>query len=138
MNNFKRTAAAALLIGFAAPCMAMVSSEMVSVNDSGVQGDGISAEQSINEDGRYVAFHSYSTNLVAGDNNGFADVFVYDRENDTIERVSLDAGGAQSTTGDSLNPSIRGDGRYVAFESTATDLIGVDANGAEAVTRSCS
>ena len=61
-------------------------------------------------------FSSTASNLVPGDTNGIADIFVYDRQTDTIERVSLAADGTQGN-GASSAPSISADGRYVAFDS---------------------
>ncbi|MDY6789864.1 MAG: calcium-binding protein [Thermodesulfobacteriota bacterium] len=102
--------------------------ERVSVDNSGVQGDSFSYGPSISPDGRYVAFESDATNLVAGDTNTSRDVFVYDRDTDTIERVSVDNSGVQGD-GNSYHPSISSDGRYVAFDSTATNLVTEDTNG---------
>ena len=96
--------------------------EMVSVYNSGFQGDDSSGEPSISSDGRYVAFYSYATNLVTGDTNGENDVFVYDRDTDTIEMVSVDNSGVQGDYS-SRYPSISSDGRYIAFASDATNLV---------------
>src|SRR5262249_22715068 len=71
----------------------------------------------ISADGRYVAFESKASNLVAGDTNAALDVFVHDRTTGTTERVSVDTGGAQRT-GASQNAAISDDGRFVAFEGT--------------------
>jgi len=101
--------------------------ERVSVDNSGGEGDGGSNYPSISSDGRYVAFDSNATNLVAGDTNARGDVFVYDRDSDTIERVSVDNSGIQGNDG-SYNPSISSDGRYVAFVSSATNLVTGDTN----------
>ena len=76
--------------------------ERVSVAADGTQGNGYSITPSISADGRYVAFYSVASNLVPGDTNGTTDVFVYDRQTDTIERVSLASDGTQgngSSTG---------------------------------------
>jgi Tol biopolymer transport system component len=102
--------------------------ERVSVDGSGIQGNGGSQNPSIGSDGRYVAFESDATNLVAGDTNTISDIFVYDRQTDTIERVSVDGSGTQGNGG-SGDPSISSDGRYVAFESDATNLVPGDTNG---------
>ena len=59
--------------------------ERVNVDDNGVEGNGVSFNPSISSDGRFVAFRSYATNLVPGDTNSDADVFVYDRDSDSIE-----------------------------------------------------
>ena len=69
---------------------------------------------SISADGRYVAFTSNASNLVAGDTNGASDVFVRDLQTGAITRVSTDAGGAQGND-HSYSPAISADGRYVAF-----------------------
>ncbi|MBI4730042.1 MAG: PD40 domain-containing protein [Acidobacteria bacterium] len=80
-------------------------------------------------DGRYVVFESHATNLVPGDTNGVADVFVRDRSGGTVSRVSVAADGGQADAR-SLLPAISLDGRYVAFESDATNLVEEDTNGA--------
>lgn len=101
--------------------------QRVSIATSGVQGQQASTLCSISGDGRFVAFSSVAPNLVAGDTNGCADVFVRDRVLGTTERVSVDASGNE---GDqfSLEPSISGDGRYVAFASSASNLVPSDTN----------
>ena len=101
--------------------------ERVSVDSTGVQGNSISASPSISADGRYVAFGSGATNLVAGDTNLKDDVFVHDRVAGTTELVSLDSTGVQGN-GMSLAPSISADGRYVAFWSFASNLVPGDTN----------
>jgi archaellum component FlaF (FlaF/FlaG flagellin family) len=103
--------------------------ERVSVVNDGTQGNDRSwTPPSMSADGRYVAFHSDASNLVPGDTNRQKDVFVYDRQADTIERVSLAADGTQGSF-DSRDPSISADGRYVAFESAASNLVPDDTNG---------
>jgi Tol biopolymer transport system component len=107
------------------------TTERVSVDSGGAQGNANSEDYcspSISADGRYVAFGSYATNLVPGDTNGFTDVFVRDRQSATTERVSVNSGGAQGNSY-SLSPSISADGRYVAFDSSATNLVPGDTNG---------
>ena len=75
-----------------------------------------------------MAFHSNASNLVPGDTNGISDIFVYDRQTDTIQRVSVAADGTQGN-GNSMCPSISADGRYVAFDSDASNLVPGDTNG---------
>src|SRR5690606_534630 len=99
----------------------------VSVNSAGVQGDGDSGVSSISADGRYVAFASAATNLVAGDTNIESDVFVHDRLTGNTTRVSVSTGGVEGNSG-SGGPSISADGRYVAFASTASNLVLSDYN----------
>ena len=83
----------------------------------------------ISADGRFVAFDSEATNLVPGDTNDASDVFVRDRQTGTTRRVSVSSGGAQGN-GASFDPAISADGRFVAFNSDATNLVPGDTNGA--------
>jgi Tol biopolymer transport system component len=103
------------------------TTELISVASDETKGNGYSYSPSISGEGRYVAFHSSATNLVAGDNNGRQDVFVRDRTGGTTELVSVSSDEVKGT-GDSFNPSISADGRYVAFTSSATNLHPLDAN----------
>ncbi len=73
--------------------------------------------------GRYLAFSSFSSDLVASDTNGRQDIFVRDLQAGTTMRVSLSTSGAEISS-DASNPSISNDGRFVAFESTASELGG--------------
>jgi Tol biopolymer transport system component len=102
--------------------------ELASVSTGGTQADAASRFSSISGDGRFVAFDSQASNLVAGDTNGSEDVFVRDRLSGTTERVSVDSAGAQGNLF-SRTPSISSDGRFVAFCSWASDLIAADTNG---------
>jgi len=104
------------------------TTERVIVSTSGTEGDQHSESASISDDGRFVAFASFATTLVPGDGNHSEDVFVRDRQSGTTERVSVDASGGEAD-GASLAPWISADGRYVAFESTATDLVAGGGNG---------
>jgi Tol biopolymer transport system component len=100
----------------------------VSVASDGTQGNGDSGCPSISADGRYVAFASLASNLVPGDTNGTWDVFVHDRLTGQTTRVSVASDGAQGNSG-SWCPSISADGRYVAFQSYASNLVPGDTNG---------
>jgi hypothetical protein len=102
--------------------------ERVSISTNGVQGDADSFNAQISGDGRYVAFESRASTLVAGDTNGTYDIFLRDRQSGTAVRVSVATSGAQSAAG-SESPSISADGRYVAFDSWASDLVAGDTNG---------
>ena len=77
---------------------------------------------SISADGRFVAFESLDSGLVVGDTNGRYDIFVYDRQTGGTTRESVASDGAQGNH-DSKAPSISADGRYVAFESLASNLV---------------
>lgn len=99
----------------------------VSEGPQGLEADQASGASSLSRDGRYVAFSSSATNLVANDTNGTDDVFVHDRVLGVTERVSVDSAGNQSNVQSSL-PSISGDGRYVVFSSWAYNLVPNDTN----------
>ena len=88
---------------------------------------GNSTRPSISADGRYVAFHSFASNLVLGDTNSAADVFVRDRVTEETTRVSVASGGTQVSGASSL-PSISADGRLVVFESVAANVVANDTN----------
>jgi hypothetical protein len=98
-----------------------------SVSSSGGQGNGKSLLPSISADGRYVAFVSGASNLVAGDTNYVNDVFVHDRQTGETKRVSVSSSGGQGKNGSS-DPDFSADGRYVAFESFASNLVPNDTN----------
>ncbi len=100
-----------------------------SVDTAGAQADGASRGAALSEDGRFVAFESDATNLVAGDTNGLTDVFVHDLQTGTTVRASVGAGGTQGD-GASGWPALSGDGRYVAFDSAASNLVALDTNAA--------
>ncbi len=100
----------------------------VSLDSTGSQGNGHSFQASVSTDGCYVAFRSDSDNLVPGDTNGVADVFVHDRSTGQTARVSLGSAGTQGN-GDSVRPMISANGGYVAFESVADNLVNGDTNG---------
>jgi Tol biopolymer transport system component len=104
----------------------------VSIGSNGEEGRNISFSPALSASGRYVAFASYSAELVPRDGNGHADVFVHDRRSGITTRVSLDAQGDEANA-DSLWPSISRSGRFVAFFSDASDLVPGDANGASDV-----
>jgi Tol biopolymer transport system component len=83
----------------------------------------------ISADGRFVAFESLASTLVSGDTNDVHDIFVYDRQTSQTSRASVDSGGAQADSS-STSAAISADGRYLAFQSSATNLVALDSNGA--------
>ena len=118
------------------------ASTLVSVGMDNTPGVGVdpsgpttsSDDPSVSGDGRHVAFESFAANLVPGDTNSAPDVFVRDLRTGRTVRVSLSSNGAQANTpptqADNLSaPSISADGRYVAFSSSATNLVPDDTNG---------
>lgn len=104
------------------------TTERVSVATGGAQGNGSGFEPAISPDGRFVAFASYASNFVAGDVGGVADIFVRDRLNGTTTCVSLSTGGVLGDAESHL-PSVSSDGRFIAFESYAANLVAGDTNG---------
>lgn len=107
--------------------------ELVSASSAGVQGNRASHEAagapSLSADGQIVAFYSDATNLVAANLNGIRNVFIRNRASATTEVVSVGLNG-DPANGPSLFPSMSADGRYVAFQSQASNLVAGDTNGA--------
>jgi hypothetical protein len=105
--------------------------QRVSVSSSGAEATGgASFRPSMSANGRFVAFDSTATNLVANDFNGNFDVFVRDLAFGITTRVSVTSAGGEATGGTSVRPSISSDGRLVVFESSATNLVAGDLNSA--------
>jgi Tol biopolymer transport system component len=104
------------------------ATERVSVGLGGAAANGHSMQPAISADGRYVAYASTASNLVAADANGRQDIFVRDLVGDTTLRISVDPAGADAD-GDSHRAALSADGRYVVFESDATNLLGSGADG---------
>jgi Tol biopolymer transport system component len=100
---------------------------LVSSDSSGGSSNGNSNSGAISADGRFVAFASNATNLVANDNAGQVDIFVKDLQTGSISRASVDSNG-QESNGFSRAPRITPGGRYVAFTSDATNLVANDTN----------
>ena len=100
----------------------------VNVSNTGEGALNDTRDPSISADGRRVGFSTHSPNLVDGDTNGTADVFVHDLDSATTERVSVDSAGNEGNSG-SFRPSLSADGRYVAFDSGASNLVAGDTNG---------
>ncbi len=92
-----------------------------------MESDRISDSCAISADGNFVAFESRATNLVPGDTNGVIDIFVHDLRSGETKRVSVDSAGLEAN-GRSENPSISADGRFIAFQSGATNLVRPDLN----------
>ncbi len=102
--------------------------ERVSVSSTREEANGLSRWPAISGDGQFVAFYSEASNLVPGDTNGVGDIFVHDRQTGETERVSVSSAGEEAS-GFSLRPTISGDGRLVAFDSFASNLVPDDTNG---------
>lgn len=120
--------------------------ERVSVASDGTQANGDSFSPAVSADGRFIAFQSYASNLVAGDTNGAHDVFLHDTClgapagcAPSTTRVSVASDGSQGN-GDSGGPTdqpdriaISANGRFVAFASQASNLVAGDTNGLDDV-----
>src|SRR5204862_3467613 len=104
------------------------TTERVSVASGGTGGNDASLGSALSADGRFVAFQSDATTLVAGDTNGATDVFVRDRQTGMTARVSVASDGTQANNVSSYS-ALSADGRFVAFQSDATNLVVDDTNG---------
>ncbi len=114
-------------LGMAAALAQTIS--WVSVSSTGSGGD---APLAVSDNGRFVAFMSESTNLVPGDTNGNRDIFVKDVQTGAVQRVSVSTSGAQGNANSGNNTvDISNDGRYVLFDSLASNLVAGDTNGQE-------
>lgn len=140
-----RVLAAAALLWLASPSLAQSAPAFTraSVDALGRESNAASGKPSLSADGRFVAFQSAATNLVAGDTNGRWDIFVVERARGHVTRVSVDSSGGQSDLDSGASslefgasgggPVLSGDGRYVAFESAATNLVALDTNACKDV-----
>ena len=106
--------------------------QLASVSTSGTAANGWSTNPIISANGRYVAFESVATNLVSNDTNGQSDIFVRDLQSGVTTRVSVASDGTQANAY-SRSPAISGDGRFVVFESNASNLVVDDTNNIQDV-----
>ncbi|WNM56478.1 FG-GAP-like repeat-containing protein [Candidatus Nitrospira allomarina] len=128
INQMVTTGTIVLMLVLLAPMTYGAETARVSVSTGNLQGNNNSFLPDLNENGRFVTYYSLSTNLVPGDTNGVRDIFVYDRQTQQTTRVSVATNGGQAN-GESLEPAISANGRYVAFRSAATNLVPGDTNG---------
>ena len=110
------------------------TTEFISTSPDGAPANKNSSETSISADGRFVSFSSVADNLVTGDSNAGQDIFVHDRQSGSTEIVSIASDGTQannvsSNTVISSFSSISASGRFVVFESRASNLVNADTNG---------
>lgn len=105
------------------------TTELISTTSSGgLANDTVSSKFEISADGRYVVFSTTSTNIVPNDTNGYSDVFIRDRRLGTTTLLSKTPSGNVGNLS-SLRPAISCDGAYVAFLSSASNLVSGDTNG---------
>lgn len=102
--------------------------KQISVDDLGVKGDGESTYPSITADGKFVTFESAATNLVPNDTNGTYDIFLYDTTLNTIKRISVDGSGIEGNSY-STGSSISANGKFIVYNSDASNLVPNDNNG---------
>jgi Tol biopolymer transport system component len=103
--------------------------ELISRREGGSAGNNLSTAGGISGDGRFVVFHSPANNLILGDSNSASDVFVHDRTYRSTRLASRAASGAIGNSA-SLQPVISRDGRALAYNSSASNLVTGDTNGA--------
>lgn len=103
------------------------STVLASSDEAGNEGNASSDGASLSANGRFVAFHSSATNLVSDDTNGATDIFIKDVVTGAIALVSRNAAGVIGNSG-SLFPSLSADGRFVSFQSNASNLVPGDTN----------
>jgi Tol biopolymer transport system component len=102
-------------------------------------GAGVGGSKpALSEDGKRLAFYSFSSNIVAGDVNGLWDIFVFDAGTGQRTRVSLTNSGGERNQGTEsasreVAPAISGNGRFVAFATTASNMVDGDTNSAQDV-----
>lgn len=101
----------------------------VNLASDGEQTDDFSHGLAISADGRHVAFSSVATNLVEDDTNGRNDLFVHDTLDGTTARISVATDGTEGDAMVGSHFSLSGEGRHVAFESYAANLVPGDTNG---------
>lgn len=109
-------------VSFSAFIPATSESIPISISSQGELGNNHSSKPSLSTDGRFVAFESLADNLVSDDSNQVADIFVHDRLSGETSRFSISTIGEQTDT-PAANPDISANGRFVAFQSTATSLV---------------
>ncbi len=136
-TNVRTTALVAALAGLgvlAAPAQALVPSggTLTQITHStaeqaeswgNLRGGGM-----VSNDGRYVLFETSSPGIVAGDDNGVTDVFLHDTTTGIVTLVSHTAAGG-SANSHSSNPALSANGKFISFDSQATDLAGAPTTG---------
>lgn len=117
------------LFALAGGATAQMTTDRIAMGMGGAQPNGNVSDVAMSADGRFVVFSSDATNLVAGDTNGKQDVFLYDADLQSVERISVTSLGVEGNN-NSFSPSISDDGTLVVFVSTATNFAGDDDNNA--------
>ncbi len=116
-----------LILPLIPPCLSHEIITKISPPDESINATGGSFAPTISEDGRYLTFQSDAGNLVADDTNQHTDIFVYDRQVQQLKRVSVDSVGKEANFV-SYFPKISADGRFITFQSDASNLVPHDDN----------
>ena len=131
-NKRKRLIAFSSALIFSSFSLPAAQFERISIATGGGEANAESFTSRISADGRYVAFSSAASNLVANDTNKAIDIFVRDRVSGSTERVSVGTSGIEANAKSEKDLGqfdISGDGRYVVFTSSASNLVADDTNG---------
>lgn len=110
--------------------MVLNTSIMISVDPKSKKGGG-GSKASIAYDGKRIAFYSHTSTLVSNDKNGFWDIFLWEKNTPQLRRISLTADGKERNQGEEsanriIVPSISGNGRFIAFTTTASNMMPSD------------
>lgn len=122
-------------VGSVSAVISNASIEAVSKGDADDNPNAVSSSPATSGTGRYIAFQSQATNLVSASTNGMYQIYVKDRIDNDIRLVSVSMNGSGGNKA-SENPRISNNGRYVVFESTASDLVLNDTNNKSDIFRS--
>jgi Tol biopolymer transport system component len=117
-----------VLAGQPTACGQLANLARVSVDSAGLQANGDSHTCALSADGNWVAFASAADNLAADDRNDQTDIYLHDRRTGATTRVSVSNAGAEAEL-ESVQPAVSADGRLVAFQSDAANLVDGDTNG---------
>ncbi len=106
------------------------TTKLLSMDPKTKKGVG-GSRPSISDDGSRVAFYSFASTLVPNDKNDLWDIFLWDSGNPNLKRLSMAIGGGERNQGQEsasrvVTPTISGDGRYVAYSTTATNVVAED------------
>ncbi|GAB6140141.1 hypothetical protein JCM14076_08700 [Methylosoma difficile] len=104
-----------------------------SISSTGVEANNDSQLPTISADGRFVAFNSFASNLIAGDSNAKIDTFVHDLQTGITTRVNVSSTGVEANGSSNYLPALSANGRFVAFNSDASNLVASDTNGSRDV-----
>ena len=107
------------------------TTSMISIDPLAHKGGG-GSKPSISQNGNRIAFYSHTSTLVPNDKNGIWDIFLWEKNKAFLKRVSLTADGKEREQGNEsanrvVSPAISGNGRYIAFSTTATNMVPGDA-----------